>query len=124
MLPKVIAVRSRTSVLRGRRVEGSAVDKGASDATAETAGPADGAPEEEDDEWDAVDMDERIARSNLAAGDDGSEEEEDYVARPAGELSSRLAALAASSAEAKQAAEKRKEEVRDVWRSFHMPHAA
>ena len=69
--------------------------------------------DDDDDDWDAVDIDEKIAKSNLGPDAEASDEEEEFVARPTGELSSRLAALAASNAEAKQAAEKRKEEVID-----------
>ena len=66
-----------------------------------------------EEEWDEIDEQHLLAKANLDVGDeDDEEEEEEFVAAP-GELSSTLAALAASNEAAKVQAEKRKEEVMD-----------
>ena len=92
------------------------VDDGAAAAeeTAEAAALApSGAVEEMEEEWDEIDEQHLLAKANLDVGDeDDEEEEEEFVAAP-GELSSTLAALAASNEAAKMQAEKRKEEVMD-----------
>ena len=100
----------------------AATDAGVA-AEAPSAEPVEGAhvPAEEaeaDEDW--MNIDESKLGSGLAgdAEADSEEEEEEFVARPAGELSSKLAALAAASASEKAAAEKRKEETLEKLAGF------
>jgi len=72
--------------------------------------PAEAEMEAPEAAWDDMDIDARLENSGLAVDDDSEEEEFVPVREPG--LSSKLAALAASSKEEAEAAERKKEEAR------------
>ena len=92
-------------------------------AAAPAEAPAEAEMEAPEAAWDDMDIDARLESSGLAVDDDSEEEEFVPVREPG--LSSKLAALAASSKEEAEAAERKKEEARSApitypcgrWRS-------